>query len=105
MTYCAYVATSPDPQDPELALREAETLRSRERVVNERLDPYSARYFPREPRTEQLAALLRQERGVETIVRARTWGLVKERCHDATDDADEALNQWRDRQATTARKP
>ena len=95
LTYCAYVATSPDPNDPEVALRAAETERSRERVVDERLDPYSSRYFPREPRTEQLAMLLRQERGVEAIVRSRTWGLVRERCEDDAGDAEEALNRWR----------
>ncbi|KAK6077806.1 caffeine-induced death protein 2 [Seiridium cupressi] len=101
LTYCAYVATSPDPNDPETGLREAESLKERERVVNERLDPYSARYFPREPRTQQLAQLLRQERNVETIVRSRTWGLVGERCSDTTDDLDQALNQWRERHGST----
>ncbi|RYO81706.1 hypothetical protein DL766_006749 [Monosporascus sp. MC13-8B] len=96
LTYCAYVATSPDPDDPETALREAETERSREKMVDERLDPYSGRYFPREPRTEQLAMLLRQERGVEAIVRSRTWGLVRERCDGSAEDAEEALNRWRE---------
>lgn len=96
LTFCAYVATSPDPNDPEIPLRAAETERNRERVVDERLDPYSGRYFPREPRTEQLALLLRQERSVEKIVRSRTWGLVQERCGDGSfQDAEEALNQWR----------
>ncbi|KAI4594627.1 hypothetical protein KJ359_007716 [Pestalotiopsis sp. 9143b] len=99
LTYCAYVATSPDPDDPETSLREAESLKERERVVNERLDPYSARYFPREPRTQQLAQLLRQERNVETIVRSRTWGLVRDRCNETPDDADQALNEWRETQA------
>ncbi|RYP04171.1 hypothetical protein DL764_004622 [Monosporascus ibericus] len=96
LTYCAYVATSPDPDDPETALRGAETERTRERMVDERLDPYSGRYFPREPRTERLAMLLRQERGVEAIVRSRTWGLVRERCDDNAEDAEEALNRWRE---------
>lgn len=96
LTYCAYVATSPDPDDPEVSLRAAETAESRERVVDERLDPYSGRYFPREPRTEKLALLLRQERSVEKIVRTRTWGLVQERCSNETfQDAEAALNQWR----------
>ncbi|KAI1655208.1 putative caffeine-induced death protein Cid2 [Daldinia decipiens] len=95
LTYCAYVATSPDPDDPEVALREAETERNHERVVDERLDPYSGRYFPREPRTEMLANLLRQERSVENIVRSRTWGLVRERCGDSFQDAEQALNSWR----------
>ncbi|KAI4869973.1 putative caffeine-induced death protein Cid2 [Hypoxylon rubiginosum] len=95
LTYCAYVATSPDPDDPEVALRAVETEKSRERVVDERLDPYSGRYFPREARTESLANLLRQERSVESIVRSRTWGLVRERCGDSLQDAEEALNKWR----------
>lgn len=95
LTYCAYVATSPDPDDPEVALREAETKKNHEQVVDERLDPYSARYFPREPRTEQLADLLRQERSIERIVRSRTWGLVRERCGDDFQDAEEALNKWK----------
>ena len=64
LSYCALVATSPDPDDPEVAVREAELEKNRERVVDERLDPYSARFFPREPRTTQLATLLRQEREI-----------------------------------------
>ncbi|KAK4152061.1 hypothetical protein C8A00DRAFT_44835 [Chaetomidium leptoderma] len=63
LSYCSLVATSPDPDDPERALREAEHEKDRERVVDERLDPYSARFFPREARTEYLASILRQEMG------------------------------------------
>ncbi|KAI1304830.1 caffeine induced death protein Cid2 [Xylaria venustula] len=96
LTYCAYVATSPDPDDPELSLRAAETEENRERIVDERLDPYSARYFPREPRTEKLALLMRQERSVEKIVRTRTWGVVQERCgNDSFEDAETAFKRWR----------
>ncbi|KAI0204899.1 caffeine induced death protein Cid2 [Astrocystis sublimbata] len=95
LAYCAYVATSSDPDDPEVVLRDAETAKSRERVVDERLDPYSGRYFPREPRTEKLAQLLRQERSVEKIVRSRTWGLVEERCGNGSfQDAEAAFGQW-----------
>jgi hypothetical protein len=82
LNYCASVATSPDPDDPESILRQVESERDRERVVDERLDPYSARFFPREARTERLAAIIRQERGVENIIRARSWGLVSERCNE-----------------------
>jgi hypothetical protein len=67
----------------------------RERIVDERLDPYSARYFPREARTEKLAALVRQERAVENIIRARTWGLVVERCGDDFSEWEESLDNWR----------
>lgn len=95
LNYCAGVATSPDPDDPDLLLRQVESARDRERIVNERLDPYSSRFFPREARTESLANLVRNERGVENIIRARTWGLVGERCGEAGVGWEEALNGWR----------
>jgi len=95
LTYCSLVATSPDPDDPEIALRVSETEKNRDRIVNERLDPYSARFFPREPRTEQLANLMRQERGVERIVRSRTWSVLAERCGHSSVDAEQALDAWR----------
>lgn len=94
LTYCAGVATSPDPEDPDLLLRETESARDRERVVNERLDPYSARFFPREARTESLANLVRNQRTVEEIIRARTWGMLTEKCGGAPSWED-ALNNWR----------
>ncbi|KAL8705871.1 MAG: hypothetical protein Q9201_001019 [Fulgogasparrea decipioides] len=93
LNYCAGVAL--DPQDPDLISREAESAKDRERVVDERLDPYSGRFFPREARTESLASLIRNERGVEGIIRARTWGLVTERCGDIGIGWEEALNNWR----------
>lgn len=98
LNYCTGVATSPDPEDPVAAVREMELAKDQDRVVDERLDPYSARFFPVEPRTERLALLLRNERGVESIVRSRTWGLVTERCGGAQHWED-ALGAWRkDRQ-------
>lgn len=95
LNYCAGVATSPDPDDPDLILRQAESSRDRERLVDERLDPYSARFFPREPRTESLAMLIRNERGVESIIRARSWGLVNDRCGNTFERWDDALDRWR----------
>ncbi|KAF9887783.1 hypothetical protein FE257_009589 [Aspergillus nanangensis] len=97
LTYCAGVATSPDPDDPDLILRENESARDRERVVNERLDPYSARFFPQEARTESLANVVRNQRNVEEIIRARTWGLVCEKCSGSAATWEEALNSWRER--------
>ncbi|KAJ5343880.1 hypothetical protein MYU51_002225 [Penicillium brevicompactum] len=94
LTYCAGVATSPDPEDPDLILRQTESARDREREVNERLDPYSARFFPREARTESLANLIRNERTIEEIIRARTWGMVSEKCSGSS-TWEEALNDWR----------
>jgi hypothetical protein len=89
------VATSPDPDDPESVLRQVENEKDRERVVDEKLDPYSARFFPREARTERLAQLVRTERSVEGIVRARTWRLVDERCGGEGRDWEKELDEWR----------
>lgn len=99
LNYCALVAASPDPDDPEKTLRDVEGQKDRERVVDERLDPYSGRFFPREARTERLASLVRQERGVESIVRHRTWQLMNERCGDSADTWEEAVNLWKKTQA------
>jgi hypothetical protein len=93
LAYCATVATAPDPDDPDAVLRAAEDAAARERVVDERLDPYSARYFPRDTRAESLAALVRNERGVERIVRGRTWALVEERCGEVG-SMEEAIARW-----------
>ena len=84
-----------DPDDPDLALKEVESAKERDRVVDERLDPYSGRYFPTEARTELLADLIRNERSVEGIVRSRTWSLVSERCGDTGTGWEEALDTWR----------
>lgn len=105
LSYCALVATSPDADDPEIALREAENEKNRERVVDERLDPYSARFFPREARTERLANVIRLEMGVENIVRSRTWDIVRQRCSDPSYDAwEEALAAWRRSRASPERR-
>ncbi|KAI9837926.1 MAG: hypothetical protein M1837_002665 [Sclerophora amabilis] len=101
LNYCASVATSPDPDDPESVLRQVESLHDRERIVDERLDPYSGRFFPREARTESLASVIRNERGVENIVRARTWGLIGERCENTGEGWEDALNRWRNSQDTS----
>jgi len=75
--------------------KEAESAKERERAVDERLDPYSGRFFPREARTEVLAGVVRNERMVEGIVRGRTWGLVRERCGGREEAWEEALDRWR----------
>ena len=83
-----------NPDDPDAVLARAESEKEKERVVDERLDPYSGRFFPREARTEILAGVVRNERSVEGIVRERTWGLVGERCGgDRT--WKEAVESWR----------
>lgn len=95
LNYCATVATSPDPFDPTHLLREVENMHAREKIVDERLDPYSARYTPREARTESLAALIRNERMVEDIIRTRTWSIIGERCGMTGESFDQAFGRWR----------
>ena len=94
LNYCTGVAL--DPEDPDLLLKVVESTKERERLVDERLDPYSGRFFLREARTESLASLIRNERSVENIVRTRTWGLVSERCGESGTTWEEALNKWRE---------
>lgn len=89
------MATAPDPDDPDSVLRQIEDDKARERIVDERLDPYSGRYFPREARTESLAMLMRNERAVEKIIRSRTWSMIGERCGISNDTADVAFDNWR----------
>lgn len=97
LSYCSIVATSPDPDDPDKSRIEAENIAHSHAVVNERLDPYSGRFFPQEPRTEILASTLRNENSVENIVRERTWRILNERCN-ALDPSrkgwQEAFSQW-----------
>ena len=92
LSYCAGVALN--PADPDLLLKQVESAKERERVVDERLDPYSGRVVTREARTEMLANVIRNERSVEKIVRARTWGVVAERC-GGEGGWEEALDRWR----------
>lgn len=92
LSYCSIVATSPDPDDPDKSRIEAEQMAHSHKVVNERLDPYSGRFFPKEPRTEQLAGVLRNENAVENIVRERTWRIMNERCNGL----DPSLRGWQD---------
>lgn len=78
-------------------MAKVESAKERERVVDERLDPYSGRFFPREARTEILGGSVRNERSVEGIVRGRTWGIVQERCGDGRGEGwEEALDKWRE---------
>lgn len=98
ISYCSIVASSPDPDDPDKTLIEAENIAASHRTVNERLDPYSGRFFPKEPRTEMLASLLRNENAVENIVRERTWRILNERCSGLDPSMkgwQEAFKKWK----------
>ncbi|EPS36699.1 hypothetical protein H072_9705 [Dactylellina haptotyla CBS 200.50] len=97
LTYCAIVATSPDPNDPDAEAISKANEADKQRIVNERLDPYSGRYFPRETRAEVLAGVVRNERGVEEIVRERTWEVIKGRSLDGMSGMTwkQAYEEWK----------
>jgi len=94
LNYCASVAISDDPLDSDIL---AERATDRERVIDERLDPYSGRFYPKETRTEVLAQVVRQERVVEEIVRERSWRVVSERCGFTDAGWKEVLETWREK--------
>lgn len=74
-----------------------ESIRESEKIVNERLDPYSGRFFPKEARTEELARRIREERGVEGVVRGRTWAVIQGRCEGSGTSGEgweEAVGRW-----------
>lgn len=87
---------SPDPDDPDAVARQLENERDKARVIDDRLDPYSSRFFPSESRTEELARVVRMEQGVERIVRARTWEVMGRRCAGGAigDTWEAALREW-----------
>lgn len=97
--FCAAVAASPDLDDPEATLRELQRQKDSDRVVDERLDPYSGRFCPRESRIDVLASTLRQERVIEDIVRRRTWEVIQDRCEKPPPDWRAAIAAWKKRTA------
>lgn len=73
-----------DPFEDDPKRRQSRGYFGQLQLVDERMDPYSARdyAYTRESRADVLRDVLASERGVERIVRARTWSLLAERCLD-----------------------
>lgn len=75
--------------------------------ITERVDPYIKRkqYALVEPQANLLASLMRNEKGVESIVRARSWDVLQARCGSGAVTAgpgepgwETALERWRKRE-------
>lgn len=101
LAYCESIALSPDPEKSEEEPKEADFMKV-EKPLYDRRDPYMTRSLPRETQMDRLATVVRNERTVERIVRARSWGLVAERCGNVIDgsagvDAEAALEDWKRR--------
>ncbi|CAK7264247.1 hypothetical protein SEPCBS119000_000891 [Sporothrix epigloea] len=64
--------------------------------VTERLDPYIKRrqFSLVEPQANLLASLMRNEKGVETIVRARSWDVLQSRCGSSAVSAGPDMPGW-----------
>lgn len=63
--------------------------------VDNRRDPYENRKFEKYGREERLRDLLANERGVERIVRGRTWNVVQGRCLDVEGEWQEGFTRWK----------
>lgn len=101
LNYCGAVASSPDPDDPGAIERRIEQHAREKVTVDERLDPYSARFFPKEPRTERLGLWLRNESMIEEIVRERSWDVLKSRCSGVEGGWKAAYGEWQDAKGVT----
>jgi len=70
------------------------------KVVDERSDPYSARDNTEENRGERLRRVIKEEKAIEGIVRARSWGLVRDRCGGGFGVGgagwESMMNRWED---------
>ncbi|KAJ8607288.1 hypothetical protein MRB53_040386 [Persea americana] len=121
MYYCGAVARGPDAeaamQQPDIGTetrragafdddaspatpRTSRNYWGKEQVIDERLDPYSARdyTYTREPRNQELKDVLANEEAVERIVRMRTWKVLADRCANmgsAEVDWEREFSVWR----------
>lgn len=83
-----------DEHSPTTGLVDGEGSAAGQRVVDERLDPYSARDYTDETAGERIARVVREEKTVEAIVRARSWGVVRDRCGGSVDDWEDGMRRW-----------
>lgn len=89
------MAAAEDSSDPDRELIALEKQRDSEREINERVDPYSARFNPRESRAEKLARTVHMEEEIEDIVRHRTWEVVQNKCAVPLTPWQSAVEQWK----------
>lgn len=91
MSYCAKIAV--EDQARESGVDQNERLK----VIDSRGDPYENRPQARFGKGDMLEDLIRNERGVERIIRERTWTVVKGRCSGSEDDElswEDAMTRW-----------
>ena len=67
--------------------------------VSERVDPYARRKKEVWEKHAELKRVIRQEKGVETVIRMRTWDVVVRRCQleGIVTGWDEELAKWKEK--------
>jgi len=65
--------------------------------VSERLDPYARRKKEVWEKHDELNRVIRQERGVESVIRLRTWDVIVRRCQleGVVEGWEEELTRWK----------
>jgi Caffeine-induced death protein 2 len=70
-----------------------------EKEVSERVDPYARRKKEVWEKHDELKRVIRQERGVEAVIRMRTWDVVVRRCQlegVVGSDWEKEMEGWKD---------
>lgn len=77
----------------------------KEQIVDERTDPYSGRdySYTRETKKQMLSDVLHNEKSVESIVRARTWHVLGERCIGGAAREESWQDEWNRWQSASGR--
>jgi len=66
--------------------------------VSERVDPYARRKKEVWEKHDELKRVIRQERGVEAVIRMRTWEVIVRRCQlegIVGSDWEKEMDLWR----------
>jgi Caffeine-induced death protein 2 len=66
--------------------------------ISERVDPYARRKKEVWEKHDELSNVIRQERGVEAVIRMRTWDLVVRRCQleGIVGKWDDEMAKWKE---------
>ena len=68
--------------------------------VSERVDPYARRKKEVWEKHDELKRVIRQENGVEAVIRMRTWEVVMRRCQlegIVNKDWNQEMAQWKEK--------
>ena len=75
LNYCSTLAEKPVAES-----NAPVTLRPTTTEISERLDPYARRKKEVWEKHDELKRVIRQENGVEAVIRMRTWDVIVRRC-------------------------